>query len=193
MTWDQLLISIASLVGTTAMTSYLTDHIQRQLDYRKLKSKLDNFAGLQAVVLFGDTKYRIQSIDRHGIVMQNELQTIFVPIKRALDNVIALPSDSYDAAVRNSPTPSPLPAALPVDQQVSQMMDEMLAQRFSAILDRVATEYNIAALEGGNEPKPAAPKPPRGDNSASRANTYPRHHNGKRRYPPRSDTPLNTK
>lgn len=190
MTWDQLLISIASLVGTTAMTSYLTDHIQRQLDYRKLRSKLDNFAGLQAVVLFGDTKYRIQSIDRHGIVMQNELQTIFVPIKKALDNVIALPSDTYDAASKGGATvaaPLATPPATPVDQQVAQMMDEMLAQRFSALLDRVATEYNIAALDESKEAKPAS-KPAKFDSSTNRSHAYPRPPHGKRRGPPRSES-----
>lgn len=187
MTWDQLLISIASLVGTTAVTSFLTDHIQRQLDYRKLRAKLDNFAGLQAVVLFGDTKYRIQSIDRHGIVMQNELQTIFVPIKKALDNVIALPSDSYDtAATKGGAAPTT------VDQQVSQMMDEMLAQRFSALLDRVkqdfATEYTPFSLETEAEPEPPAPKRTKTDLPV--VHTEPHQFTPKRRPASRSNSPL---
>ena len=137
MTWDQLAISIASLVGTTAITSFLTDRIQLHLDYRKLKAKLDNFAGLQAVVLYDDTKYRIQSIDRHGIVLQNELQTLFIPIKKALDNIIALPSDHYDPTrLRGAQEANPSK-----EEQVTQMMDEMIEQRFSALLARVKQDF----------------------------------------------------
>jgi hypothetical protein len=179
MTWDQLLISIASLVGTTAVTSFLTDHIQRQLDYRKLRAKLDNFAGLQAVVLFGDTKYRIQSIDRHGIVMQNELQTIFVPIKKALDNVIALPSDSYDTMA----TKSGINPYAPVELQMSQMMDELLAQRFSALLDRVKQDFtsdDSAADSQASEPNevtvPKLKKPAPLNQAADQPHPNKRHH-----------------
>jgi hypothetical protein len=137
MTWDQLAISIASLVGTTAITSFLTDRIQLHLDYRKLKAKLDNFAGLQAVVLYDDNKYRIQSIDRHGIVLQNELQTLFIPLKKALDNIIALPSDHYETnRGRHNPETS-----AQQDVQVTQMMDEMIEQRFSALLARVKQDF----------------------------------------------------
>lgn len=170
MTWDQLVISIASLVGTTAITSFLTDRIQLHLDYRKLKAKLDNFAGLQAVVLYDDTKYRIQSIDRHGIVLQNELQTLFIPIKKALDNIIALPSDHYEPT-RSRGTQE---VNTSKEEQVTQMMDEMIEQRFSALLARVKqdfvseympeeeedTEYPLASPPASSAFKMAHPSPP---------------------------------
>jgi hypothetical protein len=137
MTWEQFLISIVSLISTTALTYFMTDRLQQHLEYRKLKTKLDNFAGLQAIVIFENSKYKILSVDNHGIVMQNEMQTIFIPIRKALENVIALPSDRYDTLKDRGDKHT----YEKTKSQFLQVMDELVDQIFPKLATRIKQEF----------------------------------------------------
>ena len=96
----EIIISIIVVIITTAITFFLKDQLQRYLDYKKLKAKLANVAGVAAYVIYGGNRYRIGAIDRHGILLESDAENIFIPINRALENTVTIPSDDYDQIKR---------------------------------------------------------------------------------------------
>ena len=73
---------------SSVLTFFLKDQLQRYIDYRKLRSKLDKIAGVGLPVIYKDDQYKINNIDRQGVLLINDLQTIFIPINKALDNIL---------------------------------------------------------------------------------------------------------
>ena len=150
-TWQQIVIAVASLVGTTAITFFLKDMLQQYIEYRKLKAKLDSVAGRRAVVIYQGEKYRIESTDRQGLILRNELQTVFIPIKRALDNILTLPSTEYDQVLlRNELRQHEKMKAhmldsadAMIDQMAPKMIDIMKREMLDALMED-KTELSMA-------------------------------------------------
>ena len=101
---SELIIGIIILIGTTAITFYLKDYLQSQQEYKQLRKKLERIAGKNAKILFdtgtgigkGLQEFKIEDIDKLGITLKNDLQTIFVPSKKLLQTEMILPGDRYE-------------------------------------------------------------------------------------------------
>jgi len=101
LTLNESIISVIVLVSATTISFFLKEQFQKFLDYRKLKRKLNRIAPLQtsrALVLYEKEIYRLTDIDSQGIILEGDTQTIFIPIKKALDNILFLPVKEYEKA-----------------------------------------------------------------------------------------------
>ena len=93
-------IGVITFGASTAFAFYIKDALQRRSDFRKLKRKLDRIAGKRAVVLYpsptlGYRLFKIEEIDKHGVTLKNDLETIFIPPAKLLRSEIVLPCDNY--------------------------------------------------------------------------------------------------
>jgi len=140
LTWQQIAISIITLVGTTALTFFLKDLLQRYLYYRKLRSKLDNIAGVRASVLYENLEYKIITIDQQGIVLKSDLQTIFIPIKKALENILVIPGDYYEKVKEGMEQELHMKMKARVLDMMDDMMDQMLPKMFAKIKEQLTLE-----------------------------------------------------
>jgi len=99
-----ILIFLITTAASVAVTFYIKDYIQSKSEYSKLRSKLEKVAGKNATVIYGGEGfgpgttqlYKIIDIDSHGITLQNELVTIFVPAKKLLQSEMIVPCDNYE-------------------------------------------------------------------------------------------------
>ena len=140
LTFQQLLLWLLSLVGTTAITLFLKDRLEKYLDYRHLKTKLDSIAGLQATVLFENAKYRIQSIDKRGMVVRNDLQTVFIPIRKVLENIFVLPNDAYDTVKKRLADEEHQLMKARMFDMMDDLFNQMFPKMFSAIEESIRTD-----------------------------------------------------
>jgi len=99
-----ILIFLVSTAATVTIAFYLKDYLQSKSEYSKLRKKLEKVAGKNATVLYGGAGfgpgtsqlYKIIDIDSHGITLQNELHTVFVPAKKLLQAEMVVPCDDYE-------------------------------------------------------------------------------------------------
>lgn len=99
------LTSIAVTVVTSAVTVviafYVKDFLSDRAAYSKLRKKLENVAGKQATIVYagagdmGGILYKITDISKEGIVIENTVHKIFLPIAQVLRLPIILPVDDY--------------------------------------------------------------------------------------------------
>ena len=103
-----LIISVVTFVISAAVTFYIKDYLQKRSEYGKLRKKLEKIAGKHASVLYspgpgasigiGPQIFKIIDIDQHGITLQNELQTIFIPPAKVIQSEMILPCDDFENA-----------------------------------------------------------------------------------------------
>ena len=96
-------IAISIVVGaiSVAISFYLKDFLLRKQEYQKLRAKLEKIAGKNATVIYGENEvFKLKEIDESGIVLENELKTIFVPTAMLLQTQMILPSDRYSELVK---------------------------------------------------------------------------------------------
>jgi len=178
----RVLIFIATTAATVAITFYLKDYLQSKKEYSKLRKKLEKVAGKNATVLFGGVGfgpstsqlYKIIDIDSHGITLQNELHTIFVPGKKLLQLEMIVPCDDYEkkklekvkkdmVEFMDALLPAMFDKLFPVMEEAMKehFMEDFSSDKgeFSAIIgvkiQKVLSEegYEIRKLESANKKK----------------------------------------
>lgn len=97
-----LIITISTTVVSVGITFYLKDFLQKRLEYKKLRSKLEAIAGKNATIVYtgvganiGGNLYKIIDIDQNGVTLENRVQTIFLPPAKLLLSEMILPADNY--------------------------------------------------------------------------------------------------
>lgn len=99
------LTSIAVTVATAAVTVviafYVKDFLSDRAAYSKLRKKLENVAGKHATIVYagagdmGGILYKIMDISKEGIVIENTVHKIFLPVAQVLRLPIILPVEDY--------------------------------------------------------------------------------------------------
>ncbi len=105
---QEIVITIVVGVMTAAITFYLKDFLLKKQEYSKLRQKLEKIAGKNATVIYGDEKsfngkdeiYKIVEIGESGVILENELKTIFIPTAMLLSTQMVLPSSKYSTIMR---------------------------------------------------------------------------------------------
>ena len=130
-----LIPAVAFLVSTTAAVTvsfYIKDFLQTRSEYNKLRKKLENVAGKRATILYAGTGFgpgaanqlfKIVDIDGHGITLENELQTVFVPAKKLLQSEMIVPCDNYEEAKLNK-----------IRKDMEQFMEHLMPAMFDKML-----------------------------------------------------------
>lgn len=104
MTIDLSNISVAVITSiiTVLAAFYLRNHLQEQLDYRKLKNKLESIAGKNAKIVYtgagstGGILYKIVEVSKYGLTIKNIAHEVFIPITKVLKMDFILPAENYE-------------------------------------------------------------------------------------------------
>ncbi len=160
------------LVPTAAVTFYLKDYLQKRADYRSLRQKLEQIAGKEARVLYslgpganvgiGPQLFKIHEIDKHGVVLKNELQTVFVPTAKLVQSEMVLPSDDWKERKKEKMREDIADFIEPVFEAVKEHLLEDFQQEegeFSAVigfhfeqyLEKEGYDIELKKLKGPND------------------------------------------
>lgn len=124
-------IFFVTLIVTVAVTFYIKDFFQKKSEYSKLRKKLERIAGKHATIIYnvpgssgpGSSQlFKITDIDEHGITINNELQTIFIPVAKLIKSEMILPCDDYDNV-----------KAAKLKKDMEQMMEAMMPALMNSI------------------------------------------------------------
>ena len=96
-----LIIVLITLIGTTVVTFYVKDYLQRKRENEQLREKLERIAGRNAKILFcpsggGLQEFKIIDNDKNGITIENALHKVFIPSKKLLHTEMILPVERYE-------------------------------------------------------------------------------------------------
>ena len=125
------LVFLITTVAAVTISFYIKDFLQIKNEYSKLRKKLEKVAGKQATILYAGTGFgpgaanqlfKIIDIDGHGITLQNELQTVFVPAKKLLQADMIVPCDNYEQAKLDK-----------MKKDMEQFMDSMMPAMFDRL------------------------------------------------------------
>ncbi len=67
-----------ALVITITVSLFLKDFLQNYLNYKKIRDKLPDVVGKGGSVIFNKTLYKVEQIDRKGILLKNNYETVFI-------------------------------------------------------------------------------------------------------------------
>jgi hypothetical protein len=143
-----LIVGLITLVGTVIITFYVKDYLQRKLEYKQLRRKLEKIAGKNATILYcpsavglgaGLQEFKIIDIDGSGITIKNELLTVFIPPNKLLQTEMILPDDDYETL-----------KAKKVKKDMEQLYDAMMPAIFNKMLPEMinAIEENMIQERG---------------------------------------------
>lgn len=140
---------IASSFGV-AVAFYVKDYLEGRAAYRRLRSRLERIAGKNATVVYESpqstqiapkaTLYRIQEFDADGVVLKNDLHTIFVPIQAVLDEDIILPCENYEDEIHKRGR-----------EEMNRLMDILLPEMMKRILLTLKQELSREFGSQGTE------------------------------------------
>lgn len=98
-------ISLTIITGaiSVAVAFYIKEYLQKRSEFKKFRIKIEKIAGKNAVILYsgtgiGQQVFKIADIDEHGVVLKDELQTIYVPVSKLITSDVVLPVDNYEEA-----------------------------------------------------------------------------------------------
>lgn len=96
MNLQEIVITIVIGAISVAVSFYLKDFLLQKQQFRKLRAKLEKIAGKNATVIYEkDEVFKLKEIDESGVILENEMKTIFVPTDMLLQTQMILPSDRY--------------------------------------------------------------------------------------------------
>ena len=96
---DALLVYMVITAAAGAVAFWVKDSLRHWLEYRRLRSKLTEMVAPGQHVIYEQVKYKLVSIDRRGITLQDKARTVFVPPARVLEREFIVPADNYEAAL----------------------------------------------------------------------------------------------
>lgn len=97
--WDMLLLNVLSVVAgaiSVAIAFYLKDVLEKRKRYVSLKNYLGDLAGVGADVVFEGEIHEITGIGDDGIMIENDVQKVFMPVERVLTSNFVLPKDEEE-------------------------------------------------------------------------------------------------
>jgi preprotein translocase subunit YajC len=130
--WDLIIPTIITIIAgaiSVAVTFYIKDVLKRRSQYKNMKNYLDKMAGKNAHVIYNGQISKIEEISSDGIVMNDGVQRVFIPVQSALSTVIVLPVDehTYESAV--------IDRQMKVTRRVMDtMVDEMIPKMFNKMI-----------------------------------------------------------
>jgi hypothetical protein len=129
---------VASSFGV-AIAFYVKDYLEQRGAYRRLRTRLERIAGKNATVVYESpqstqiapkaTLYRIQEFNADGVVLKNDLHTIFVPIQAVLDEDLILPCENYEEEIHRRER-----------EEVTRFMNFLLPEMTSKIIQTMKQE-----------------------------------------------------
>ncbi len=102
---SDLFVATTTIIIGVPITFYIKDYLINRANFKKFKAKLERIAGVNAEVLYqgsnplplgGQHPLKIIEIGKQGLVLQDKLSTVFVPIDKVLQTEIVVPADEYD-------------------------------------------------------------------------------------------------
>jgi len=142
-----LLIAVLSVIIGVPVTFCLKDFLVKRSNYKKFKEKLEKIAGVKAEILYpgatlgigtGARTFRIMEISKQGLVLQDKMNTIFVPIEKVLQTDILLPAEDFETLRRERMKKDAREA---IDAVFPPMMDKIKEFLVTELLDD-ATELS---------------------------------------------------
>lgn len=139
-----LIIGIITGTISAAIIFYLKDYLQERSNYLKFKKKIENLVGTGATVIYnpnidgtlGSREYKIIEITKQGIILQDKLNKIFVPMEKLIETDIILPSDNYEYLKMEE-----------LKRNFSKMMDAMIPPMLSKFKEVFIEEF----LDSGSD------------------------------------------
>jgi hypothetical protein len=149
---DLTTVAVA-VVGSSfgvAIAFYVKDYLEGRAAYRRLRARLERIAGKNATVVYESpqstqiapkaTLYRIQEFDADGVVLKNDLHTIFVPIQAVLDEDIILPCDNYEDEIRKREREE-------MNRFMDLLLPEMMKRIFQTMKQELTKEFGSQGTE----------------------------------------------
>src|SRR6266566_4793390 len=102
----ELIIAVVSIVLGTPLSFYIKDYLVDRANYKKFKETLERTAGLNAEILYspftgaaGMTTaprlFKVSEITKQGLVLKDDMNTIFVPKEKILMTDIVLSGNEW--------------------------------------------------------------------------------------------------
>ena len=91
----EIILSLITLSITIVISFFLKDLLQNYLNYKKIRDKLSHDVGKGGSVIFNNTMYKFEKIDRRGILLKNNYERVFIPSTIWLETPIYLPESEY--------------------------------------------------------------------------------------------------
>lgn len=141
---DTTLIAVAiSIIIGTPLTFFITEYLEDRSKFKRFKTKLDTVAGVGSKLFWQGGPpgagmhsttgiYKVVEITREGLVLENELHKIFVPIEKVLETEIVRPSEDYERVHREQMKKD-------FTQVVDTMMDPMFAKLKEILVKELLT------------------------------------------------------
>jgi hypothetical protein len=106
--------AVVAIVFGTPVTFYITKYLEDRSQFNQFKKKLDSIAGVGSKILWPGTGgppgslqqgtkdiYTVLEISREGLVLQNDMHKLFVPIQKVLDSEIVRPAENIEQLRRD--------------------------------------------------------------------------------------------
>lgn len=105
--WDFIYAVVAIVIGTP-ITFYFTQYLTQRSQFNQFKRKLDSIAGVNSKILWPGSSaggsiaqgtkdvYTVREISRGGLVLENDMHKLFVPIQKVLESEIVRPSENIE-------------------------------------------------------------------------------------------------
>lgn len=134
-----VVLSVVTSSFGVAIAFYVKDYLEQRGAYRRLRARLERIAGKNAVVVYENPKstpgtataslYRIQEFDADGVVLKNDLHTIFVPIQAVLEEDIILPCEDYEKEIHKRER-----------EEITRFVDNMFPEMMKKIIETMKQE-----------------------------------------------------
>lgn len=164
-TTELLAVAISIVVGTP-VGFFIKDFLVGRSNYKKFKATLEKTAGINAEILYsaacltgpgatGPRLYKVAEINKQGLVLKDDMNTIFVPKEKILMTDIVLPTKDYDSLRKErmkKDSSEMIEAVFPpiMDKIKEVLVSELLTEdsEFSAVVGvRVVSQLREAGID----------------------------------------------
>jgi len=136
---SEILEAVVSTIIGIPVTFYFIDFLTKRSNYRKFKDKLEKIAGVNAPILFplsppvasglGPRTFKITEISSQGLVLEDNMNKVFVPMEKVLQTEILLPLADYELLRKER-----------MKKDFTDMMDAMFPPMIDKIKELFVTE-----------------------------------------------------
>jgi hypothetical protein len=142
---DTLLTILVGAISV-ALAFYIKEFLQKRNTYSSLRKKLERIAGKNALVIYnpgaglgmGPQLFKIANVDNHGVMLENELHTVFVPAAKLIESEMILPCSNYEKARLDKARKDFEEMA---DTLVPAMVNKMIPQMFNVMREYILEEF----------------------------------------------------
>lgn len=142
----QIALSILVAIVGTAVAFYVKDYQERKALFRKLKSKLEKIAGRNAKVIYKDEVYRLVEFDEGGVMLQNDMKSVFLPTGMLLQNEMVLPTDDYERKKKEKEKEQ--------EAKELEMFKSVIGEQYlESLFSKLTSQFDVEFEETRNERK----------------------------------------